>query len=105
MDGCNAMSSEHNGVKCYFEDSCSHNIYIHCRNHHLELYFAHLVPKLEEFKEFDLLLLNLYLNLKNSSVKQSIFKEVQKAYDLTSLKFIKAAVTPWLSHGRTAQSA
>ena len=31
MDGFGTMSGEHNGVECYF--NCSHNIYIHCRNH------------------------------------------------------------------------
>ena len=41
--------------------------------------------------------------LKNSTVKTSIFEEVQKSYDLKSLKLIKAAVTRWLSHGKAAQ--
>lgn len=36
-------------------------------------------------------------------MKQAIFDEVQKAYELTSLKLIKAAVTRWLSHGKAAQ--
>ena len=36
-------------------------------------------------------------------MKSSIFDEVQKSYDLTSLKLIKAAVTRWLSHGKAAQ--
>ena len=87
------MSGEHNGVRSLFERSTNHFTYIHCRNHRLALCFAHLIPQFEDFKKFDGLLLNLYLLLKNSSVKQAIFDEVQKAYELTSLKLIKAAVT------------
>ena len=50
------------------------------------------------------LLLNLYWLLKNSNVKQSIFEEVQQqAYNLSSLKLIKAAITRWLSLGQAGQ--
>ena len=103
MDGCSTMSGEHNGVRSLFERSTNHFTYIHCRNHCLALCFAHLIPQFEDFKKFDGLLLNLYLLLKNRSVKQAIFDEVQKAYELTSLKLIKAAVMRWLSHGKAAQ--
>ena len=86
MDGCSAMSGEQNG-----------------RNYHLAWCFTHLIPQFDEFKNFDSLLLNLYLLLKNSSMKQSIFNEVQCAYGLDSLKLIKDAVTCWRSHGTAAQ--
>ena len=103
MDGCSTMAGDHNGVKRFFHDATPHFTYIHCRNHRLALCFAHLIPQYEEFKNFDALLLNLYLLMKNSSVKQAMFEEVQSAYGLTSLKLIKAAVTRWLSHGKAAQ--
>ena len=32
-----------------------------------------------------------------------MFEEVQQAYNLSSLKLIKAAVTCWLSHGQAFQ--
>ena len=32
-----------------------------------------------------------------------MFEEVQQAYNLSSLKLIKAAVTSWLSHGQAGQ--
>ena len=41
--------------------------------------------------------------MKNSNVRQSIFEEVQAAYNLPSLKLIKASVTRWLSHGKAVQ--
>lgn len=47
--------------------------------------------------------MNLYLLLKHSSIKQSIFEEVQNAYELRALKLIKAVVTRWLSHGKAVQ--
>eukprot|EP00111_Clytia_hemisphaerica_P019691 TCONS_00058113-protein len=103
MDGCTVMSGEHNGLKALLGNITPHFIYIHCRNHRLALCFAHLIPEFKEFENFDGLLLNLYLLLKKSTVKQSIFDEVQKAYNLTSLKLIKAAVTRWLSHGQAGQ--
>ena len=102
MDGCSTMSGEHNGFRSLYERSTNHFAYIHCRNHCLALCFAHLIPQFEDFKKFDGLL-NLYLLLKNSSKKQAIFDEVQKAYELTSLKLIKAAVMRWLSYGKAAQ--
>ena len=97
MDGCSTMAGDQNGVKVHFGKSTSHS-----RNHRLALCFAHLIPKFDEFKGFDSLLLNLYQLLMNSSVKQSIFEEVQAAYGLQSLKLVKAAVTRWLSHGKAA---
>ena len=81
MDGCSTMSGEHNGVRSLFERSTSHFTYIHYQNHLLALCFAHLIPQFEDFKKFDGLLLNLYLLLMKSSVKQAIFDEVQKAYE------------------------
>ena len=76
MDGCSTMAGEHNGVKSHLEKATSHFHYIHCRNHRLALCFAHLIPRYNDFQKFDSLLLNLFLLLKNSSVKQSIFNEV-----------------------------
>ena len=76
---------------------------MHCHNHRLALCFAHLIPQFKEFENFDGLLINLYLLLKNSNVKQSIFYEVQQAYNLSSLKLIKAAVARWISHGQARQ--
>lgn len=43
--------------------------------------------------------------MKNSSVKQSIFEEVQTAYNITTLKLIKAAITRCLSHVPAAKRA
>lgn len=91
------------GVKVYFDKSTSLFTFIHCRNHRLALCFAHLIQKFNEFKSFDSLLLNLYLLLKNSSVKQSISEEVQAAYGLQSLKLVKAAATHWVGHSKAAE--
>ena len=103
MDGGSTMSREHSGVKKYFEESCKHKLNRYCRSHRLASCFAHLIPKYDEFKQVKVLLLILYYILKNSSVRQSIFEEVQKAYKLTSLKAIEAAATCWLGHGYAAQ--
>ena len=103
MDGCSTMLGEHKGVTVHFKENSSHHSSIHCRNHRLALCFAHLIPFHKQFETFDGLLLNLYLLLKNSTVKSSIFQEVQNSYNLTSLKLIKAAVTRWLSHGKASQ--
>ena len=78
MDGCSTMLGEHNGVTVHFKENCSHHSSIHCRNHRLALCFSHLIPFYKQFENFDGLLLNLYLMLKNSTVKTSIFEEVQK---------------------------
>ena len=103
MDGCSTMLGEHQGVTVHFKNKCSHHSSIHCRNHRLALCFSHLIPFHKEFESFDGLLLNTYLMLKHSTVKTSIFEEVQQSYGLKSLKLVKAAVTRWLSHGKAAQ--
>ena len=103
MDGCSTMAGEHAGLKQLLAAATYHFVYIHCRNHQLALCFAHLIPKFLDFENFDSLLLNLYLLMKNSSVKQSIFEEIQQAYELPSLKLVKAAVTRWLSHGQAVK--
>ena len=79
MDGCTVMAGEHNGLKSQIEEVVTCLIYLHCHNHRLALCFAHLIPQFKEFENFDVLLLNLYLLLENSNVKQSIFEEVQQA--------------------------
>ena len=103
MDGCFTMAGEHAGVKQLLAAATYHFVYIHCRNHQLSLCFAHLIPKFPDFKNFYSLLLNLYLLMKYSSVRQSIFEEIQQAYKLPSLKLIKAGVTRWLSHGQAGK--
>ena len=102
MVECSTKSRIYNGVR-YFEKSSEHLVYIYCRNHRLALCFIHLIPKYEDFVKFDSLLLNLFLLLKNSRVKSTIFEGVQTVYGLTSLKLIKAAVTRWLSCGKAAE--
>ena len=66
MDGCSTMMGDHNGVQAHFRKNCSHHSSIHCRNHRLALCFPHLLPWYKEFENFDGLLLNVYLLLKNS---------------------------------------
>ena len=58
MNCCSAMSGGHNGVKKYFEELCSQNLYLHYRNQQIAS-FCHLIPKYNKFKQFDALLLNL----------------------------------------------
>ena len=95
---CSTMAGIYHGVRSYFEQCSGHLVYINCRNHRLTLCFTHLILKYGEFVKFDSLLLNLYLLLKNSTVKPNIFEEVQNAYGLKLLKLIKAVLTRWVSH-------
>ena len=57
----------------------------------------------DDFVKFDSLLLNLYLLLKNSTVKSNIYEEVENAYGLKSLKLIKAVTTQWLSYEKAVE--
>ena len=59
--------------------------------------------KYDDFVEFQRLLLNLYLLLKNSTVKSYIFEQVQNAYGLKSLKLIKVVTTRSLSHEKAVK--
>ena len=100
MNGCSTMARIYHGVRSHFEQCSGHLVYIHSCNHRLALCFTHVIPKYDNFVKFDSLLLNLYLLLKNSTVKSNIFEEVPNAYGLKSLKLIKAVTTRWLSHKR-----
>ena len=100
MNGCSTMARIYHGVRSHVEQCSGHLVYIHCRNHRLALFFTHVIPKYDNFVKFDSLLLNLYLLLKNSTVKSNIFEEVPNAYGLKLLKLIKAVTTRWLSHER-----
>ena len=93
MNGCSTKVKIYHSVQSDFEQCSGHLVYIHCSNYRLELCFTHLIPKYDNFVKFDSLLLNLYLLLKNSTVKSNIFEEVQNAYGLKSLKLIKAVTT------------
>ena len=97
------MAGEHAGVKQLLAAATYHFVYICCENHRLALCLAHLIPKFPDLENFDSLLLNLYLLMKKGSVKQSIFKEIQQAYELPCLKLIKAAVMRWHSHGQAGK--
>ena len=103
MDGCSTMARDHNGVKVILTNQLHTSHLFTVEIIALRFCFVYLLPKFDEFKGFDSLLLNLYLLLKNNSVKQSIFDKVQAAYSLQSLKLVKAAVTCWLSHGKAVK--
>lgn len=93
MDGCSTMEGDHNGLKVYFDKSTSHFTFIHCGNHRLAHCFAHLIPKFDEFKGFDSLLINFYQFFKKVSSNQYMKKWKQHIFYLQSLKFVKAVVT------------
>ena len=116
MDGYSMMSGDHNGVKQFFLGCQCHTLHtsfietivLLCVSHHtlhtsfiktIVLLCVCVIPQYVDFKNFDALLLNLYLLMKNSSIKQ----EVQNIYGLTSMKLIKVAVNRWLSYGKVAQ--
>ena len=90
-------------VQDTFEQCSGHLVYINCCNHRLALCFTHLIMKYDDFVEFHRLLLNLYLLLKNSTVKSYIFEQVQNAYGLKSLKLIKVVTTRSLSHEKAVK--
>lgn len=59
-------------------------------NNWLVLCFGYLISQSEDFKKFISVLSNLYLLLKNSSLKQAVFRHQEwKAYDLLSFTLIK----------------
>ena len=97
MDGCFTMAWIYHGVRSYFEQYSGHSVFIHSQNHRLALCFTHLIPKHDNFVKFDSLLLNVYLLLKNSTVKSNVFEEVHNTYRLKLLWLIKAVTTQWLS--------
>ena len=99
MDGTNSMSSELCGLQRLIKHSSPHAEYINCSNHRLALCFVHLIKEFPSLVSLDTMLLSVWKLFKYSTIKKEVFNDMQRVYELTSLKVIKACTTRWLTHG------
>ncbi|XP_062569444.1 uncharacterized protein LOC134231500 [Saccostrea cucullata] len=100
FDGCNVMSGVNTGVQRRFRHLVPHQVYINCRNHKLVLCVKHLIKEFPVLEELDSLLLGIWKLFHYSPKRYAVFEEIQETYHQKKLKFIRAAATRWLSHGR-----
>lgn len=77
VDGCTMMSGQNTGARALLEEVAPFLVYVHCWNHKVGLCFARLILKYEDYAKFVSLPLNVFFMFKNSTVKLSIFDEVQ----------------------------
>ena len=99
LDGTNSKSSESCGLQHLFKHSSPHAEYINCRNHQLALCFVHLLKEFPSLLSLDTMLLFVWKLFKYSTIKKEVFNDMQRVYELTPLKVIKACPTSWVTHG------
>ena len=49
------------------------------------------------------MLLSVWKLFKHSTIKTEVFNDMQRVYELTPLKAIKACTTRWLTHGEACR--
>ena len=99
LDGSNSISSKRCSLQCLIKHSLPHAEYINCRNHQLALSFAHLLKESPSLISLDTMLLSVWKLFKYSTIKKEVFNDMQRVYELTPLKVIKACTRQWLMHG------
>ncbi|XP_053390185.1 uncharacterized protein LOC128553096 isoform X2 [Mercenaria mercenaria] len=100
FDGCNVMSGVNKGLQRRFRHVVPFQLYINCRNHRLALCVSHLVKQYPVLADLDAVMIAIWKLFKFSAQRFAVFMEVQEAYNMTKLTFLRAAATRWLSHGR-----
>ena len=99
LDGTNSMSSERCGLQRLIRHSSLHSQYINCRNHRLALCFVHLLKEFPHLMACDAMLLSVWKMFKYSTIKNEVFADMQRVYELTPLIVLIACTTWWLTHG------
>ena len=98
LDGTNFISSERCGLQCLIKHSSPYAEYINCCNHRVALCFVHLLKKLPSLISLYTMLLSVWKLFKYSTIKKEVFNDMQRVYESTPLKVIKACTTRWLTH-------
>ena len=99
MDGKNAISREGKGLERRIRHTAPHSIYINCNNHRLALCLKHMIPRYQIIVKLGGMRLSIWKLLHYSSIKQTIFEQVQAMAEVQPIKIIKACTTRGLTHG------
>lgn len=94
MDGSNTMSREMSSQQWQFRQAVPYSKYLNCRNHKLALILLQRI----KVASWCWCLLSFWKMMKYSSAKSTTFKEARNLENQRSLKILKAAPMPWLSH-------
>ena len=94
MDGSNTMSREMSSQQWQFRQAVPYSKYLNCRNHKLALILFQRI----KVASWCWCLLSFWKMMKYSSAKSTTFKEARNLENQRSLKILKAAPMPWLSH-------
>lgn len=94
MDGSNTMSREMSSQQWQFRQAVPYSKYLNCRNHKLALILFQRIKVASSCW----CLLSFWKMMKCSSAKSTTFKEARNLENQRSLKILKAAPMPWLSH-------
>ena len=94
MDGSNTMIREMSSQQWQFRQAVPYSKYLNCRNHKLALILFQRI----KVASWCWCLLSFWKMMKYSSAKSTTFKEARNLENQRSLKILKAAPMPWLSH-------
>ena len=104
FDGAATFSGKKSGVQTRLKNLSPHAIYLHCRNHILQLACVQAANTIPSIKKVYSNFTSLWKLFYYSPKKAEKLKEVQNVLDLPQLKLLKPTDTRWLSHENTVRS-
>ena len=101
FDGAATFSGEQTGVQTRLHALSPHSIFIHCRNHMIQLECVQAANRILTIKRVYSNLTTLCKLFYYSPKKAKQLKEIQAVLNMPQLKMLKPTDTRWLSHENT----
>ena len=103
-DGASVMMGSNNGTVKKMKDQLArpYILAVHCSAHRLELGYKDACKQIVLYKKVDLMMLNLYLFYRNSSLNRSNLEATFRALDRRPLMPTRVSGTRWLPHTERA---
>ena len=104
FDGAATFSGRKTGVQARLRKLAAHALFIHCRNHRLQLACVQAANQVRIIKWVYSNLTTLWKLFYYSPQKAEHMKDIQAVLNLPQLKMLKPTDTRWLSHENTIRS-
>ena len=103
-DGASIMMRSNNGTvkKMKGQLAPPYILAVHCSAHRLEFAYKDACKQIALYKKVDLMMLNLYLFYRNSSLNRSKLEAISRALDKRPLMQTRVSGTRWLLHTERA---
>ena len=104
FDGAATFSGRKTGVQARLRKLAPHALFIHCRNHRLQLACVQAANQVRIIKRVYSNLTTFWKLFYYSPQKAEHMKDIQAVLNLPQLKMLKPTDTRWLSHENTIRS-